>query len=469
MLQEVLQIYEFLKSFSHTLNIRSRFSVEQICQSLAIQEQNIYSIPNQIVVGILDKFCTFYLIDTQSQTNSAILNILGQVKNLFVRRSILFQIWPTIFGLINRIYRIRNCITNDYQQLKDDLQMPFCLWTAEKKIQLIQFLIDTICYESDFIINQIQEKEDIKEGISTWRKELPKKEASLKQLLSQSNVSKKKQKLSTKHQQQIQQVQQEIEVLKKAATFDPNQLFSQYAHEALGDGYYVFLDEKNALYQIKENCTLFEGELMLKTIQSIKSPKINQLKKMGYFNINKTPFEPVIVDRSYLIESVLDDEMKLEYFQNNDTETIRNILISLEEDYSEYELKYWKSGWTSAEKRKIWKERVLNADLEQLTTIIQKIPHQLSFVNKKHGSEIDPEIKFKSSRLYWFYQNKLYSMPYQQLSKSEPNQQILYLLIVTLYEKLKSYIHKKMRQIDTEEQQSNLGSTQSSKCEQFQS
>lgn len=35
---------------------------------------------------------------------------------------------------------------------------------------------------------------------------------------------------------------------------------------------------------------------------------------MGYFNTIKTPFEPVIVDRSYLIESVLDDEMKLEYF-----------------------------------------------------------------------------------------------------------------------------------------------------------
>jgi len=39
--------------------------------------------------------------------------------------------------------------------------------------------------------------------------------------------------------------------------------------------------------------------------------------------------------------------IKLEDYMDN----IKNILLNLERDYSEYEIKYWKSCWQSKEKR----------------------------------------------------------------------------------------------------------------------
>ena len=67
--------------------------------------------------------------------------------------------------------------------------------------------------------------------------------------------------------------------------------------------------------------------------------------------------------------------MIIELFQNCDLNTVKKILLALEKDYSEYELNYWKSCWTSAEKRKIWQEKVQNAEMIELTEILSKIPH----------------------------------------------------------------------------------------------
>lgn len=50
--------------------------------------------------------------------------------------------------------------------------------------------------------------------------------------------------------------------------------------------------------------------------------------------------------------------------------------------------------------------------------------------------------------VYWFYCNKLYSQPYQLLSKGLPDLQMMFVLSVTLYEKLKFYTNKKILQIE---------------------
>lgn len=124
---------------------------------------------------------------------------------------------------------------------------------------------------------------------------------------------------------------------------------------------------------------------------------IKSLTKEGYFNLDSVTFEPIALDNTYGVEQVIEDQMQIELFQKCDIETVRKILLALEKDYSDYELNYWKSCWTSAEKRKIWQERVKTVEVPELLEILSKIPHQLSWVNKKHG-QADSEVKYKSSR-----------------------------------------------------------------------
>lgn len=81
------------------------------------------------------------------------------------------------------------------------------------------------------------------------------------------------------------------------------------------------------------------------------------------------------MDNTYEIEPVIEDEMNLEFFQNCNIDYVKKTLLALEENYSQYELNYWKSCWASAEKRRIWQERVKESDIVELAQIIGKIPH----------------------------------------------------------------------------------------------
>ncbi|CAK55994.1 unnamed protein product (macronuclear) [Paramecium tetraurelia] len=472
-LVNTLQIYEFCRTFASQLNLRTRYTVEQLHDSFESNENS--SLAYQLVIGLIDKFCLAYLVQASTQTNSAFLNVIGQIKNQFIRRSILMNIWPTIFTLITRIYRIRAYIKDEieleYQQFKEHLQQEqFKNWLAIDKQKLILFMMVTIFYESEFLILEIDQRIKIQEILSNndWKKEFAKKEAEVKRLQqSVGKVAKKKQKEQVKTLQIIAGLEEELNLYTKASTVVNSQLFYNSAVEKISDNIYVFQEEKRCIYQEnnEEDWQVIKGAEMIELIgqQQKKSAQMKTLVSEGYFSLEECKLDPIVLDNTYGIEQISQDSMAIELFQRCDINTVRQILLALEKDYSEYELIYWKSCWTSAEKRKIWQEKVQNADMVELTEILSKIPHQLSWVNKKHG-QTDSQAKYKSSRLYWFYQNKLYSMPYQQLSKQEPSLHSMYLLAITLYDKLKSYIHRKMRtmdinQIQQQQQQSDLEST----------
>ena len=100
--------------------------------------------------------------------------------------------------------------------------------------------------------------------------------------------------------------------------------------------------------------------------------KLSRMVQEGKINVVNSEIRPI--KQQYFtfgddIEVLIENKINLDFIRPaKDTliERIKSILFEIEREYSEYEVQYWKCNWTSPERRFTWRERVENADLEDL-------------------------------------------------------------------------------------------------------